>query len=133
MADFKLKGLGVALVTPFKKDKTVDFDALKRMVEYIIEGKSDYIVVLGTTGETPALFPDEKEEIMNFVKEVNAGRIPLVLGVGGNNTQAVVNEVKTTDLSGFSAILSVVPYYNKPSQEGLYQHYKAIASHLRSP
>ncbi|MEZ3531544.1 MAG: 4-hydroxy-tetrahydrodipicolinate synthase [Muribaculaceae bacterium] len=128
MADFKLKGLGVALVTPFKKDKTVDFDALKRMVEYIIEGKSDYIVVLGTTGETPALFPDEKEEIMNFVKEVNAGRIPLVLGVGGNNTQAVVNEVKTTDLSGFSAILSVVPYYNKPSQEGLYQHYKAIAS-----
>ncbi len=78
MADFKLKGLGVALVTPFKKDKTVDFDALKRMVEYIIEGKSDYIVVLGTTGETPALFPDEKEEIMNFVKEVNAGRIPLV-------------------------------------------------------
>ncbi len=92
MADFKLKGLGVALVTPFKKDKTVDFDALKRMVEYIIEGKSDYIVVLGTTGETPALFPDEKEEIMNFVKEVNAGRIPLVLGVGGNNTQAVVND-----------------------------------------
>lgn len=127
MADLKLKGLGVALVTPFKKDKTIDFEALERMVEYVIEGKSDYIVVLGTTGETPALFPEEKSDIRATVKKVNAGRVPLVLGVGGNNTQAIVNELKDTDLSGFSAVLSVVPYYNKPSQEGLYQHFKAVA------
>lgn len=128
MADFTLKGLGVALVTPFNSDKSVDFDALRTMVEYVIDGKADYIVVLGTTGETPALFPDEKQAIRNLIIEVNAGRVPLVLGVGGNNTQAVVNELIDGDFSGFEAILSVVPYYNKPSQSGLYQHYKAIAN-----
>lgn len=127
MADFKLKGLGVALVTPFKKDKSVDFDALRTMVEYVITGSADYIVVLGTTGETPSLFPEEKEQIRNLIIEVNAGRVPLVLGVGGNNTQAVVNELLSADFSKFSAILSVVPYYNKPSQEGIYQHYKAVS------
>lgn len=127
MADLDLKGLGVALVTPFNEDKTVDFDALRRMVEYVIQGKSDYIVVLGTTGETPALFPEEKAEIRKTIIETNAGRLPLILGVGGNNTQAVVNELKTGDFTGFSAILSVVPFYNKPSQDGIYHHYEAIA------
>lgn len=127
MAELQLKGLGVALVTPFKTDKSVDFEALERMVEYVIEGKSDFIVVLGTTGETPALFPDEKEAIRNTVLKVNRNRVPLVLGVGGNCTQAVVNELHSLDLTGFSAILSVVPYYNKPSQEGLYRHYKEIS------
>ena len=127
MADLQLKGLGVALVTPFNSDKSVDFDALRRMVEYVVSGNADYIVVLGTTGETPTLFPDEKAEIRKVIIEKNAGRIPLILGVGGNSTQAVVNELKTSDFSGFSAILSVVPYYNKPSQEGLYQHYRAVA------
>lgn len=131
MAEINLKGLGVALVTPFKKDKTVDFEALRRMVKYVIGGQSDYIVVLGTTGETPALFPEEKAEIRKVIIETNAGRVPLILGVGGNNTQAVVNELRTADFSGFDAILSVVPYYNKPSQEGLYHHYEAIA--LASP
>ena len=127
MADITLKGLGVALVTPFKQDKTVDFEALRRMVNYIIEGRCDYIVVLGTTGETPALFPEEKDAIRKEIIKTNAGRVPLVLGVGGNNTQLVVNELKTLDLEGFEAILSVVPFYNKPSQEGLYRHYAEIA------
>ena len=127
MADFQLKGLGVALVTPFKTDKSVDFEALRTMVEYVVTGGVDYIVVLGTTGETPVLSPEEKAQIRETIIEVNAGRIPLVLGVGGNNTNGVVNELKTADFKGFSAILSVVPFYNKPSQEGIYQHYKAIA------
>lgn len=128
MADLTLKGLGVALVTPFKHDKKVDFDALRRMVEYVIEGGSDYIVVLGTTGETPTLFPEEKKTIREEIIRVTNDRIPLVLGVGGNNTQAIVNELMTGDFSGFEAILSVVPFYNKPSQEGLYHHYEAIAN-----
>ncbi len=127
MAELNLKGLGVALVTPFKKDKSVDFEALRSMVEYVIEGQSDYIVVLGTTGETPALFPEEKALIRQAIISTNNGRVPLILGVGGNNTQAVVNELQTADFTGFSAILSVVPFYNKPSQEGLYRHYEAIA------
>lgn len=127
MADFKLKGLGVALVTPFKHDKTIDFEGLARMVEYVIEGHCDYIVVLGTTGETPTLFPEEKKSVRDTVVAVNAGRVPLVLGCGGNNTFGVVNELLNTDLSAFSAILSVVPFYNKPSQEGIYRHYEEIA------
>lgn len=127
MAEINLKGLGVALVTPFKKDKSVDFEALQRMVEYVLEGQADYIVVLGTTGETPALFPEEKDKIKKTIIQTNAGKVPLILGVGGNNTQAVVNELKEGDFSGFDAILSVVPFYNKPSQEGLFRHYEAIA------
>lgn len=127
MSDFKLKGLGVALVTPFKHDKTIDFEALARMVDYVIEGHCDYIVVLGTTGETPTLFPDEKKSVRDIIVETNAGRVPLVLGCGGNNTFGVVNELVNTDLSAFSAILSVVPFYNKPSQEGIYRHYEEIA------
>ncbi|MBQ8774066.1 MAG: 4-hydroxy-tetrahydrodipicolinate synthase [Muribaculaceae bacterium] len=127
MAHINLKGMGVALVTPFKKDKSIDFDALARLLEYQIKNGVDYMVVLGTTAETATLSNEEKFAIRSFVVERVAGRIPLVIGVGGNNTMALVDELRNTDLSPFSAVLSVVPYYNKPSQEGIYQHYKAIA------
>lgn len=127
MTNFELKGMGVALITPFKEDKSIDFLSLGNLIEHLIEGKADYLVVLGTTGETPSLSASEKSEIKKFVKERVAGRIPLVLGMGGNNTMSLVEEIKSADLSGFEAILSVVPFYNKPSQEGLYQHFKHIA------
>lgn len=127
MDSFDLKGLGVALITPFKSDKTVDYTALEKLLIYLENGKVDYIVVLGTTGETPTLFPEEKKEIRNFIIEKTGGRIPLVLGVGGNNTMGVVEDLRNDSLEGFSAILSVVPFYNKPSQDGMYYHYKAIA------
>ncbi len=127
MDTFQLKGMGVALVTPFKSDKTIDFEALSNIIEYVISGKADFIVVLGTTGETPVLFPEEKEEIRRFVVDRVAGRLPLVLGVGGNNTRAVCNELETLNLENYRAILSVVPFYNKPSQEGLFQHYREVA------
>ena len=127
MAGINLKGMGVALITPFKSDKSVDYDALARLLEYQIQNGIDYLVVLATTAETVTLSPEEQVEVRNFVVERVHGRVPMVLGMGSNNTMAVVNAVKTIDLSPFSAILSVVPYYNKPSQEGIYQHYKAIA------
>lgn len=127
MARINLKGMGVALITPFKKDKTVDYDALARLLEYQIKNGVDYLVALGTTAETATLSPDERKQVKTFIVERVAGRVPLVIGIGGNNTMALVEELKTSDLSAFSAVLSVVPYYNKPSQEGLYQHYKAIA------
>ena len=127
MAGINLKGMGVALITPFHKDKTVDYEALGRLLEYQISNGIDYLVVLGTTAETATLTAEEQEEIRSFVARRVHGRVPLVLGLGGNNTMAIVEAVKTLDLSPFSAILSVVPYYNKPSQEGIYQHYKAIA------
>lgn len=123
----KLKGMGVALITPFKDDETIDFDALARLVEHQIKSGTDYLVVCGTTAETPTLTEAEKEQIREFVIQVNNGRLPIVLGVGGNNTKAVVEKLTTIDLEGVDAILSVTPYYNKPSQEGLYQHYAAIA------
>ncbi len=119
--------MGVALITPFKSDESVDYDALARLVEYQIKNGTDYLVVLGTTAETPTLTEQEKEEVTRFVIQCAAKRIPIVLGVGGNNTKAVVEIVKTTDFTGIDAILSVTPYYNKPSQEGIYQHYAAIA------
>ena len=122
-----LRGMGVALITPFKADKSIDFPALAKLLEYIIQNKADYIVVLGTTAETATLTEEEKTSVKSFVAERVNRRVPLVLGVGGNNTQALVDYLKSNDLSDFSAILSVVPYYNKPSQEGIYQHYKAIA------
>ena len=122
-----LRGMGVALITPFKADKSIDFSALAKLLEYIIQNKADYIVVLGTTAETATLTEEEKTLVKSFVVERVNRRVPLVLGVGGNNTQALVDYLKSNDLSDFSAILSVVPYYNKPSQEGIYQHYKAIA------
>lgn len=127
MSDFKLEGLGVALVTPFKKDKSIDFEALGRLLEYHISEKADFIVVLGTTGETPTLSAEEKRAIREYVSRQTAGRIPLVLGLGGNNTLGLVREMQETDLEGYSAILSVVPYYNKPSQEGIYAHYATLA------
>lgn len=123
----KFVGTGVALVTPFKKDFSVDVDALKRVVDYVVQGGVEYLVVLGTTAETATLTHDEKELVINTIVSANAGRLPLVLGVGGNNTLQVVAELKTRDFSKFDAILSVSPYYNKPTQEGIYQHFKAIA------
>ncbi len=128
MARINLKGMGVALITPFKADKSIDFAALARLLEYQIKNGVDYLVVLGTTAETATLSASEKAELRTFIAERVAGRVPLVIGIGGNNTAAVVNEIQSTPLDAFSAILSVVPYYNKPSQEGIYQHYSAIAS-----
>lgn len=122
-----LRGMGVALITPFRSDKSVDFPALAKLVEYIIQNKADYIVVLGTTAETATLTEEEREQVKSFVVERVNRRVPLVLGVGGNNTMALVNYLKEGNFSDFNAILSVVPYNNKPSQEGIYQHYKAIA------
>jgi 4-hydroxy-tetrahydrodipicolinate synthase len=122
-----LIGTGVALVTPFKNDFTIDVEALRRIVNFSIDGGIEYLVVLGTTAENATLSEDEKELVISTVIEVNAGRLPLVLGVGGNNTLKVVEELRTRDLSAFEAILSVSPYYNKPSQEGIYQHFKAVS------
>lgn len=122
-----LIGTGVALVTPFKKDFSIDHEALTRIVNFQIENGIDYLVVLGTTAENATLNQEEKEIVIQTIIDANKGRLPLVLGVGGNNTQEIVNELKTRDLSNFVAILSVSPYYNKPTQEGIYQHFKAIA------
>lgn len=121
-------GTGVALVTPFKKDFSVDTEALVRIVNFVIDGGVEYLVVLGTTGEPATLTNNEKELVIKTVVDANKGRLPLVLGVGGNNTAQVVEELKTRDFSDFSAILSVSPYYNKPTQEGIYQHFSAIAN-----
>jgi len=122
-----LIGTGVALVTPFKEDFSIDTEALKRIVNFSVDGGVEYLVVLGTTAENATLTSDEKELVIQTVIEANNGRLPLVLGVGGNNTLKVVEELKTRDMSPYVAILSVSPYYNKPTQEGIYQHFKAIA------
>ena len=122
-----LIGTGVALVTPFKNDFSLDTEALTRIVNYVIAGGVEYLVVLGTTAETATLTKEEKEIVIKTVIEANQNRVPLVIGVGGNNTLEVVNELKNRDFTSFSAILSVSPYYNKPTQEGIYQHFKAIA------
>lgn len=122
-----LIGTGVALVTPFKKDFSVDIEALQRIVNFSIDGGVEYLVVMGTTAENATLTSEEKELVIKTVIDVNKGRLPLVLGVGGNNTMQIVEELKTRDFSAFEAILSVSPYYNKPTQEGIYQHFKAIA------
>ena len=120
-------GTGVALVTPFKKDFSVDFEALKKIVNHVIDGGVEYLVVLGTTGEPATLTSEEKELVIDTIVKTNNKRLPLVLGVGGNNTMQLLEELKTRDFSAFSAILSVSPYYNKPTQEGIYQHFSAIA------
>lgn len=120
-------GTGVALVTPFKKDFSVDVEALRQIVDFNIHGGVEYLVVLGTTAESATLTANEKELVIKTIIEVNNNRVPLVLGVGGNNTMAITEELKSRDFSGFSAILSVSPYYNKPTQEGIYQHFKAIS------
>ncbi|MDA6071341.1 4-hydroxy-tetrahydrodipicolinate synthase [Flavobacterium sp. AC] len=122
-----LIGTGVALVTPFKKDFSVDIQALQRIVNFSIDGGVEYLVVMGTTAENATLTQAEKELVITTVIDTNKGRLPLVLGVGGNNTMQIVEELKTGDFSAFEAILSVSPYYNKPTQEGIYQHFKAIA------
>lgn len=123
----KIQGMGSALVTPFTSDFAVDYDALRRIVSYQLNAGADFLAVLCTTAETPTLSKEEKMKIKQLVVQEVAGRIPIVIGCGGNNTQAVVEELRTGDFHDVDAILSVVPYYNKPSQEGLYQHYKAIA------
>lgn len=133
MAQINLKGMGVALITPFKNDESIDFDALSKLIEYQIQNGIDYLVVLGTTAETPTLTEQEKNEVLSFVVERVKGRVPIVLGLGGNNTRGIVDRLKTETFHGVDAILSVVPYYNKPSQEGIYQHYKAIASATKLP
>ncbi|PJE44463.1 MAG: 4-hydroxy-tetrahydrodipicolinate synthase [Flavobacterium sp.] len=122
-----LIGTGVALVTPFKKDFSVDVEALRKIVNFQIDNGIDYLVVLGTTAESATLSKEEKELVIKTVVEANKGRLPLVLGVGGNNTQEVVAELQSRDFSDFTAVLSVSPYYNKPTQEGIYQHFKAVA------
>ncbi|MFV8226614.1 4-hydroxy-tetrahydrodipicolinate synthase [Christiangramia aquimixticola] len=121
-------GTGVALITPFKKDLSVDIPALKKLVEDQIENGIEYLVVLGTTAESATLTQDEKEEIKKAVIETNAGKLPLVLGIGGNNTAGVVEELKSANLEGFDAILSVSPFYNKPTQEGIFRHFKEVSN-----
>jgi 4-hydroxy-tetrahydrodipicolinate synthase len=124
----RFRGTGVAIVTPFKNDSSIDFAALGRVVNHVITGGVNYIVVMGTTGESATLTKDEKKAILSYVVEVTDNRVPLVTGIGGNNTQEVINCIKHTNLTGVDAILSVAPYYNKPNQRGLLQHFKAIAT-----
>lgn len=127
MARNIFKGLGIALVTPFTADGEVDYKTIVRLVEYQIQNGADFLCILATTGETPCLSTEEKENIKKLVVDTNRGRLPILMGCGGNNTRAVVEELKTADWTGIDGVLSVCPYYNKPSQEGLYQHFKAIA------
>ena len=127
MAQNIFRGLGIALVTPFTTDGEVDYKSLKKLVEYQIDNGADFLCILATTGEAPCLTKDEKDKITELVKEVNKGRIKILKYCGGNNTRAVVDEIKNNDWSGIDGILSICPYYNKPSQEGLYQHFKAIS------
>lgn len=133
MVDINLKGMGVALITPFKEDESVDYEALGKLVDYQLQNGTDYLVVLGTTAETPTLTEEEKKEIIRLVVTKVRGRLPIVLGVGGNCTRSIVEKLKQDDFEGIDAILSVVPYYNKPSQEGIYQHYKAISEATSLP
>ena len=123
----KIKGTGVALITPFNEDFSVDYIGLKKLIDHQIEGGIDYLVLMGTTGESAVLSKVEKQEVIAFCKKINAGKLPIVLGIGGNNTLALVEEIKNTDFTGVDAVLSVSPAYNKPTQEGIYQHYKLIA------
>jgi len=129
----ELRGTGVALITPFTEDRSVDVAGLERVVNYQIENGIDYLVLLGTTAESVTLSKAEKQLVIDTVVNVNAGRLPLVIGIGGNNTQAVIEEIKARDLSKFTAILSVSPMYNKPTQEGIYQHFSAIAKSTDTP
>ena len=129
----KIKGTGVALVTPFNHDKSIDYKGLEKLLEYVINGGVDYLVVMGTTGESSSLSKIEKADILSFCKKINNGRLPIVLGVGGNNTRNVIDDIKSFNLDGVDALLSVSPAYNKPSQEGIYQHYKMIAESTSLP
>ncbi|KAA3624169.1 MAG: 4-hydroxy-tetrahydrodipicolinate synthase [Flavobacterium sp.] len=129
----ELRGTGVALITPFTADRSVDIAGLERVVNYQIENGIDYLVLLGTTAESVTLTKAEKQLVIDTVVNANAGRLPMVIGIGGNNTQAVIDEIKARDLSKFTAILSVSPMYNKPTQEGIYQHFSAIAKSTETP
>ena len=129
----RLKGMGVALITPFKEDGSVDYDALLRLVEYQVQNGIDFLCVLGTTAETPTLTAEEKKKIKSLVIVRVNGRVPILLGVGSNCTQTVIDTIKNDDMTGVDALLIAVPYYNKPSQEGIYQHYKAIAQSTKLP
>ncbi len=126
-------GLGIALVTPFRADGSVDYDALMRLVDYQLENGADFFCILATTGETPTLTAEERLKIKDMVVDRVQARVPILMGCGGNNTAAVVNELRTGDFKGVDGILSVNPYYNKPSQEGLYQHFRAIAAATQLP
>jgi len=127
------KGIGVALVTPFHKDGSIDFKSFKKLIEHVIAGKVDYLVPLGSTGESATMNKDERNAVLNFVKDENNGRVPIVLGHGGNNTRDVVNCLDHYDFDGVDAILSVSPAYNKPTQKGIYQHYKLITDNCPVP
>jgi 4-hydroxy-tetrahydrodipicolinate synthase len=129
----QLKGTGVALVTPYKEDGKIDFEALENLIEYVIRGSVDFLVVMGTTGEAPTLSMDERQELINEVLRISARRLPVVCGIGGNSTADVIHQLDTLDLHGIHSVLSVAPYYNKPSQSGLYGHFKAIAQATRMP
>ena len=129
----KIKGTGVALVTPFNEDKSVDYKGLENLLNHVIDGGIDYLVLMGTTGESVTLSKVEKVAVVDFCKKINNSRIPVVLGIGGNNTMQVVEDIKSANLDGIDAILSVSPAYNKPSQEGIYQHYKMISGNCPLP
>lgn len=133
MIQVNLKGMGVALITPFNEDESIDFEALGKLIDFQLNNGIDYLVVLGTTAETPTLSDIEKKQIIRFAVERVKGRVPIVLGVGGNCTKSVVEKLKNDDFAGIDAILSVTPYYNKPTQEGIYQHFKAIAEATKLP
>jgi 4-hydroxy-tetrahydrodipicolinate synthase len=126
-------GTGVALITPFNANLSIDFDALECLVEHNIKNGTDYLVISGTTGESVTVTPSEKITLVKFISTINKGRLPLVLGIGGNNTAAVIDEMNATDFSGIDGILSVTPYYSKPTQEGIYQHFKAISEVSKKP
>lgn len=123
----KFKGLGVAMVTPFKTDKSIDFEGLENLTNHLIDGGVKYLVVMGTTGENPTITKEEQNDILKKVVEVNAKRLPIVFGVGGNDTSSIINRLNSEDIADIDGILSVSPYYNKPSQEGIFQHYKSIS------
>lgn len=127
------KGLGIALITPFTSNGAVDYPALKKLIAYQLQNGADFLCILATTGETPTLTEEEKQTLKEFIVEQVAGRVPILMGCGGNNTAAIVNELHTRDFSGIDGVLSVCPYYNKPSQEGLYQHFKTIAAATKLP
>lgn len=128
MDSLSLRGLGIALITPFDNDKNIDYDALGRVLNHVIDNGADYLVVLGTTGETATLTSGERNAVRKFCVRENHGRVPLIAGMGGNDTRALVEDIRGADLNGYSAILSVTPYYNKPSQEGLYCHFAEVAA-----
>jgi 4-hydroxy-tetrahydrodipicolinate synthase len=129
----QFKGTGIALVTPFKKDGSVDFTSLEKLINHVIKGKVEFVVSLGTTGEPATMTKEEKKQVLNFTVDVVKKRVPVVAGFGGNNTAAVIDDIKQADTKNVAAILSASPYYNKPTQEGIYQHYKAIAGSTKLP